>query len=96
MDEPLRYPVNGVLDLHLFRPDEVKDVVRGYLAECREHSILQVRIIHGKGIGTLRELVHASLSRLPEVESYRLADEMSGGWGRDDRSLAVGQVGKVK
>ena len=57
------------------------DIVPEYLAECRKRGILQVRIIHGKGVGTLRELVHAVLARLPEVASYRLADEAGGGWG---------------
>ena len=74
-------PIDGTLDLHTFRPEEVKDVVQDYLAECRERGILQVRIIHGKGIGTLREIVHATLSRMPEVDSFNLADEQGGGWG---------------
>lgn len=75
------FPINGTLDLHTFSPKEVKDLVPEYIAECRKRGILQVRIIHGKGIGTLRELVHAVLAKLPEVESYRLADETAGGWG---------------
>jgi dsDNA-specific endonuclease/ATPase MutS2 len=81
MTDPVSLPIDGTLDLHTFRPDEVKDVVTDYLAECREQGVLQVRIIHGKGIGTLREMVHAMLSRMPEVASYRLGDDASGGWG---------------
>jgi dsDNA-specific endonuclease/ATPase MutS2 len=81
MSDPVHIPINGTLDLHTFRPEEVKDVVREYLGECRGRGILQVRIIHGKGIGTLREIVHAALSRMPVVESYRLADDAAGGWG---------------
>jgi dsDNA-specific endonuclease/ATPase MutS2 len=81
MTGPIELPIDGTLDLHTFRPDEVKDVVREYLAECRERGILQVRIVHGKGIGTLRETVHATLARMPEIESYRLGEEASGGWG---------------
>jgi len=81
MTDPVSLPIDGTLDLHTFRPDEVKDVVTDYLAACRERGIREVRIIHGKGIGTLREMVHATLSRMPEVESYRLGDETSGGWG---------------
>lgn len=77
---PIEQPIDGVLDLHTFDPNDVKDLVPEYLAECRKRGILQVRIIHGKGIGTLREMVHALLSRMPEVESYRLAGE-EGGWG---------------
>jgi len=79
--DPTIFPINGTLDLHTFRPDEVRDVIQDYLAECRDRGILQVRIIHGKGIGTLREIVHATLSRMPDVESYKLADEQAGGWG---------------
>lgn len=78
---PREIPIDGTLDLHTFRPEEVKDVVRDYLAACLDCGIVQVRIIHGKGIGTQREIVHALLAKLPGVASYRLADETGGGWG---------------
>jgi dsDNA-specific endonuclease/ATPase MutS2 len=81
MTGPIELPIDGTLDLHTFRPGEVKDVVREYLAECRGRGILQVRIIHGKGVGTLREIVHATLSGMSEVASYRLGDDSSGSWG---------------
>lgn len=82
MDEPVEYPVDGTLDLHMFRPRDVPELVRDYLGECREAGILNVRIVHGKGIGTLRETVHALLRKMPEVESFRLGDGGSGGsWG---------------
>ncbi len=81
MADSVEFPVDGTLDLHTFRPDEVKDLVPEYLSECRERGIYQVRIVHGKGIGTLRETVHAVLAKLPVVESYCLGDETSGGWG---------------
>ena len=74
-------PVDGVLDLHTFLPREVKELVPEYLAVCRERGILDVRIIHGKGGGALRRQVHAILGRLPDVVSFRLADESAGGWG---------------
>ncbi|MFZ5434484.1 MAG: Smr/MutS family protein, partial [Calditrichota bacterium] len=72
-DEPIELPIDGTLDLHTFQPKEVKSVVQEYLAVCRERGILQVRIIHGKGIGALRETVHATLKKMPEVESFHLA-----------------------
>ena len=74
-------PIDGVLDLHTFRPREIKDLVPDYLADCRKRGILRVRIIHGKGIGNLRRTVHAILSKIPYVESYCLASEHFGGWG---------------
>ena len=83
MDESdqVNLPVEGVLNLHAFRPADVEDLVTTYLAECRARGILQVRIIHGKGIGALRETVHATLRRLPEVVAFDLAPAHLGGWG---------------
>lgn len=77
----IKLPIEGTLDLHTFDPREVKDLVPDYLAECRVRGILHVRIIHGKGSGALRDTVHAVLERLPEVASFRIADEEAGGWG---------------
>jgi DNA-nicking Smr family endonuclease len=79
--EPLELPIDGVLDLHTFRPREVKDLLPDYLAACREKGILQIRVIHGKGTGALRRTVHSILRRLPEVASFRLAGEDAGSWG---------------
>ena len=80
-DSPHELPVDGTLDLHTFQPRDVKNLVQDYLTECRGKGILQVRIIHGKDIGALRETVHALLARMPEVDSFKLADEQGGGWG---------------
>lgn len=79
--EPVDLPIDGTLDLHTFHPREVKDLLPHYITLCRERGILQVRVIHGKGTGALRETVHSILSRLPEVSSFRLAGEGGGGWG---------------
>lgn len=79
--EPHEWPITGTLDLHLFKPKEVGDLVPTYLDECRKRGILQVRIIHGKGTGQLRERVHAILRRIPEVAAFGLAPEGLGGWG---------------
>ena len=80
-DEPVRLPIDGVLDLHTFQPREVKSLVPEYLIECQVRGIYCVRIIHGKGVGNLRRTVHAILERHPVVESYALAGEHFGGWG---------------
>lgn len=81
MNSPVEQPIDGILDLHAFDPADVKDLVPEYLALCRERGILQVRIIHGKGVGTLLRTVQSILEKLPSVESFRTAGEESGGWG---------------
>ncbi len=80
--EPVEMPIDGTLDLHTFHPRDVKELLLAYLEECRERGILDVRVVHGKGTGTLRETVHAQLRRWPElVESFRLGDVGGGTWG---------------
>lgn len=77
---PVEIPIDGMLDLHTFDPREAKALVRDYLTECRARGILQVRIIHGKGTGALRETVHATLEKIEFVRSFKLAGDRSG-WG---------------
>ena len=77
----VQLPIDGELDLHAFRPGEMKELIPAYLDECRRRGILSVRIVHGKGIGNLRRSVHAILERLPEVAAFRLAGSEAGGWG---------------
>lgn len=80
--------VDGELDLHMFCPKDIKNLIPDYLEECREKGILYVRIIHGKGTGTLRRIVHSILGRITWISSYRLAPEMEGGWGATIVELA--------
>ena len=80
-DEPAEIPIDGVLDLHTFSPKQVKDLVLDYLDACQEKGILQVRIIHGKGIGNLRRTVHALLEKHPQVDAFSLDHPEYGGWG---------------
>jgi dsDNA-specific endonuclease/ATPase MutS2 len=81
MDEPHELPIDGVLDLHTFRPRDIGELVSDYLDACLEKGIYQVRIIHGKGIGNLRRGVHAILAKHPAVASYTLDHPQYGGWG---------------
>jgi len=79
--EPLEQPLDGILDLHTFRPTELGTLIPDYLEACRASGVLQVRLIHGKGTGALCRSVHALLSRLPSVVSFRLGGIGGGGWG---------------
>ncbi|OKY74626.1 MAG: DNA mismatch repair protein MutS [Desulfobulbaceae bacterium DB1] len=79
--EPIELPIDGILDLHTFQPRDVKKLIPDYIAACRHKNLLQIRIIHGKGTGTMLRTVHALLERMPEVLSFRLAHEDRSGWG---------------
>jgi DNA-nicking Smr family endonuclease len=79
--DPVELPIDGVLDLHTFRPKDVKDVVLAYIDTCEERGVYELRIIHGKGIGQLRNTVHALLKKHPKVSQFSLASEHYGGSG---------------
>lgn len=80
-DAPVPLPITGELDLHTFRPQDLGELIPAYLAECAARGLREIRIIHGKGTGTLRTTVHTLLQRSPLVASFRLGDEHSGSWG---------------
>jgi DNA-nicking Smr family endonuclease len=80
-NEPVAIPITGELDLHTFRPGEATRLLDDYFAECLKRGIRRVRVVHGKGTGTLRETVHAHLRRSPGVAWFGPGDETSGGWG---------------
>src|SRR5689334_11609267 len=74
-------PIEAELDLHTFSPKDIVDVTKTYLEEAYKKNFSQVRIIHGKGKGAQRELVHALLKKHPLVRSFQLAPPEQGGWG---------------
>jgi dsDNA-specific endonuclease/ATPase MutS2 len=78
---PTEYPIDGTLDLHTFRPKDVKQLVPDYIDACLEKGIYQIRIVHGKGTGTLRRLVHSILEKHPEVVRFRHEGGCGGSWG---------------
>lgn len=84
--------IGDELDLHTFLPKEVPELIPDYLDECVTRGYRRVRIIHGKGRGTLRRIVHAALERHPAVASFRLGGDGAGGWGATLVELAPGQV----
>jgi len=79
--ESVVLPIDGILDLHAFRPRDVKDLLTEYIAACRQREIFQVRVIHGKGTGEMRRAVRAYLKKIPGVVGVRTAPEIEGGWG---------------
>jgi len=79
--EPNEPPLGDELDLHTFLPKECADVVTEYVRAAQEAGLTTVRIVHGKGTGTLRRIVHGVLERHPAVRAYRLAGVQRGSWG---------------
>ncbi len=80
-EEPVRYQISNELDLHTFLPNELGELIPDYIGLCLEKNIIRIRIIHGKGIGTLRETVHSLLKEDRRVLSFELAGQDEGGWG---------------
>ena len=81
MEDPVKLPIDGVLDLHTFLPREINDLIDDYIEACLDAKIVDIRIIHGKGKGILRNRVYALLDRHPQVASFGQAPLEAGGWG---------------
>ena len=80
-NDPVEYPIDGTLDLHQFAPNETKEAVLAYIDECLARGILAIRIVHGKGIGVQREIVHSVLRTHPHVMSFRHESGSGSSWG---------------
>jgi dsDNA-specific endonuclease/ATPase MutS2 len=63
-------PIEDSFDLHSFRPAETGIAVEEYLFQAIQKGYREVRIIHGRGIGVQREIVHSLLRKHPHVVSF--------------------------
>ena len=79
--EEIEVPITDELDLHPFRPRDIRNVVRDYLDEAVAAGLREVRLIHGKGIGVQREAVRKVLAAHPAVASFRDGGAGFGEWG---------------
>jgi DNA-nicking Smr family endonuclease len=75
MTEPVEIPIEDWIDLHTFLPKEVASVVEEYLYQAVRKGFRDVRIIHGRGAGVQREIVHSILRRHPDVLNFRDAPD---------------------
>ncbi len=80
-DEIVAVPIEDSIDLHTFAPRDVASVVEEYLHEAWQRGYEEVRVIHGRGKGVQRRVVHGVLARHPAVDAYRDAPASRGGWG---------------
>lgn len=79
--DPVRVPIEAVLDLHSFQPRDIPSVVEEYLREAAARGLREVRLIHGRGRGVQRQLVQKVLAGHPLVARYADAPSERGGWG---------------
>jgi DNA-nicking Smr family endonuclease len=80
-DDYVELPIEEEIDLHAFTARDVKRVVEEYLYQCHLKGFRQVRIIHGKGIGTQKGIVRGILEKSPYVRSVSEPPADLGGWG---------------
>jgi len=69
------------LDLRGKRADEVELALEDYLNEASLANLSQVRIIHGIGMGTVRQIVREILASHPLVMSFQAGEQGEGGDG---------------
>jgi DNA mismatch repair protein MutS2 len=81
-------PITDELHLRHLTVDEALLKLDKYLHDAFMAGLCQVRIIHGKGTGTLRQAVQNQLARHPLVKSYRLGEYGEGGAGVTIAKLA--------
>ena len=73
--DPHQIPIEDALDLHTFRPRDIKSVVEEYVTAAHEAGYREVRLIHGRGRGVQRGIVQAALDAHPLVEEFWDAPE---------------------
>jgi len=74
---------NTINEVHLrhLTTDEAWLKLDKYLNDAFMAGLYQVRVIHGKGTGTLRQAVREQLAKHPLVKSYRPGGYGEGGAG---------------
>jgi len=85
----LDYPA-AELDLHARTVEEAIPLVEEFLNDAYARGWQRVRIVHGKGTGTLRLEVDRYLSRSSLVARHGPADRFHGGSGATEVELSRG------
>lgn len=76
-----RRVVPNELDLRGKRADEVAPALDRYINDVSLASLSQVRIVHGVGTGTVRDIVRETLASHPLVKSFHAGKQEEGGDG---------------
>ena len=70
-----RIPIEASIDLHAFQPRDIKNVVEDYIDAAYEAGLREVRLIHGRGKGVQRGIVHNALERHARVSAFHDAPD---------------------
>lgn len=76
--------ISDELNIRGMRADEIEAQIDRFLDKAYLLGLQQVRIIHGKGTGTLRKRVWEYLEKHPKVKNKRL-----GAWGEGDVGVTI-------
>jgi dsDNA-specific endonuclease/ATPase MutS2 len=68
--DPVELPIEDTIDLHTFQPKEIADLVEEYLFQALSKGFREVRIIHGRGSGVQRNIVHSILQKHEHVITF--------------------------
>jgi len=74
-------PVINEVHLRHLTVDEALLKLDKYLHDAFMDGLYQVRVVHGKGAGILRQVVRKELAKHPLVKSYRPGGYSEGGAG---------------
>jgi DNA mismatch repair protein MutS2 len=73
--------INPELDLHAMTVDEAIPLVQEYLNDAFMAGLKEVRVVHGKGTGILRQAVMRELKKHPLVKAFRGGGRFEGSTG---------------
>ncbi len=76
--------VPNEIDLRGMTVDEALIALESYLDKALMSHWNEIRIVHGKGTGALRQAIHQYLARRKDVKDFRL-----GRWGEGDTGVTV-------
>ena len=77
-------PITNEIYLRRLPVDEALLKLDQYLNKAFMAGLYQVRVVHGKGTGTLRQVVREQLGKHPLVKSYRPGD-----YGEGDAGVTI-------
>jgi hypothetical protein len=82
------------LDLHAYirDTDKARAILDACIADNLKNGRSLVRVVHGKGKGDFRKIIHSYLEKHPDVAGYVLCDPRHGGEGATWAHIGTSEV----